>query len=386
MIFSKLFLVIFIISGVIFTTTPVFCALSKADTVLSDDEFSEFKAFNENDSSDEFDEFKTFDEFKEFTEGDSTSACTQVCEKTCARKAAEKNRQTWVIIILVFTVIAGILARFSATRNLRGLFLIASLMIVGFYKAGCTGCPINSFQSIFLWFFGLFGDEEVRTSLSSVLLIIALVPVTYLLGRVYCGWICHLGALQELIYRPAKFKVMQTPKAQKILKYTRYGLLTVLIVQLGIMGIRYWCRIDPFVNIFGFRDFYLMLTETKVFDTELIIIMILVVLLLISSVFTFRPFCRTACPVGLILGLISKIPGASVIGLKSECSGCKLCNAACDVKAITRSEKISSIDNMDCIMCGDCVDACGKNGLNFFRKSKKHKSIVECRNECSVEK
>lgn len=369
------YLFIILFAGSLFLYSPAFCFSFSQNETEVDDEFGEFKEFDEN-TDDEFKEFNE-DEFSEFTEDDSTTGCMQSCAQTCQNKQSENNGLHWVIFILGFTVLAGILVRFKTTRNFRGWFLLGSLFIVGFYKAGCTTCPIGGFQDFFLFIFGY--SEDWKT----IIWFIAIIPITYIFGRVYCGWICHLGALQEFLYLPGRIKLLQSPKAQKYLRISRYVLLAALIVQLIIMGTKYWCRIDPFVNIFGFRDFYKMISGTIVFDHELIIIIVLVALLLISSVFTFRSFCRTACPVGLVLGLIEKIPGASVIGIEGDCAGCKLCNAACNSRAIVRNEKFSTIDNSDCIMCGDCIDACGKNGLGFFRKSKKHKSKVECRNECS---
>jgi len=112
---------------------------------------------------------------------------------------------------------------------------------------------------------------------------------------------------------------------------------------------------------------------------------ILMGLILLTSLFSYRPFCKSACPVGLTLGLVSKIPGASVVGLKGECAGCKVCNNACKYDAIIRKDKHSVLNNNDCIACGDCMDACHRSGLGFFRKNKKHKDIVYCKNECTID-
>ncbi|GAB4283638.1 MAG: hypothetical protein Kow0068_08520 [Marinilabiliales bacterium] len=350
---------------------------------LSNDEFGEFKDFNDSvTTDDEFGEFSDFseDEFSEFS--DTCAAhCTQQCQQTSAKTQAENNRFYWILTVLIATFIAGILVRFKQTRNLRAFFLVASLLVIGFYKTACTACPVVSFQNLILEFTGIIGIHDISISWKNWYLIPALIPITYLFGRVYCGWICHLGALQEILYRP-NFKFLQKPKNQLILKIIRYILLTTLLIQLFIMGSIYWCRIDPFINIFGISGFLQYLIELQKFDFEMYIVIALIIILIISSIISFRPFCRTACPVGLILGLVTKIPGASVIGIKAKCIGCKLCDASCDVQAITRQEKYSIIRNSDCIACGNCIDACGQEGLGFFMKSKKHKNIVYCSDFC----
>ena len=197
-----------------------------------------------------------------------------------------------------------------------------------------------------------------------------LIPITYLFGKVWCGWICHLGAIQEFLYLPSKFRILQDELSQKILKYLRYFLIAILVLQLIFQKNIYWCQIDPFWSIFNLDvDF-----------TNYTISAILVVLILLTSLFSFRPFCRAACPIGISLGWISAIPGASMIGIKGECSSCKMCNKACEINAITQFGKHSILDNKECIACGDCIDDCQKGGLDFKRKKVSESHIVDCNN------
>lgn len=180
-----------------------------------------------------------------------------------------------------------------------------------------------------------------------------------------------MGALQEFLYRPASFKVLQTQKAQKILRYIRIALLVVLVVQLAITKTLEWCHIDPF------KAAYNLFTVSTVS-------WVLLGLLVVSSIFIYRPFCKTACPIGLILGWITKIPGASILGTVGACSGCKICNSECEIRAITRDDKYSTLDNQECIACGNCLGGCKLGVLDFVRKSKNNSSVVECKNECKT--
>lgn len=356
---------------------------------VSEDEFSD--AGDEfSDAGDEFsdvgDEFSNADD--EFSDSgdefsDVGSATTHTgCSANHASCPGSKHKEAfhWTLIILFFTLLAGIFVRFEKTRKLRGVFLLASLFVIGFYKAACTGCPIVGLQNFVLY---IAGYEVVWQDL---VWFPAIIVITYFFGKVWCGWICHLGALQEFLYMKGKFAIWQTLRAQKILRVSRYILLGALIIQLVIMGTKYWCRIDPFVNIFDFRSFYGAVTASTSFDFEWILIITLVFLILVSSVLTYRPFCRSMCPVGLLLGLIAKIPGASVIGIKGDCAGCKKCDSACDINAIIRVPELkhSILENQECIACGDCIDSCNKNGLGFLRKNKNNNDKVYCKNECSI--
>ncbi len=339
----------------------------------SNEEFEEFAPLDESELGSEKDS-----EFKELEE-EEVASCQETCATPCTQETEAEDSLPWILSILGLTIIAGILVRFKSTRNLRPLFLLVSLFILGFYKTGCDVCPVNGMQNVALGIFG-FAVHWV-----DMLWFIAIIPITYLLGRVYCGWICQLGALQEFLYLPAKFKFLQTRKSVKILRMVRIVLLAILLIQLAAMGLKYWCRIDPFISVFGFVDFAALISKTKLFDSELIIIITLVLLLLISSLLTHRPFCRAVCPVGLALGFISKLPGASVIGLKGQCTGCKNCFNACDIKAISKKGKENYLDNIECIACGKCIDHCKKSGLGFKRKSTKHPVLIHCKSDCSFE-
>lgn len=269
------------------------------------------------------------------------------------------NNLIWVFSILLFTVLAGIFVRFKQTRQLRSLFLVLSIVVLGFYRGACP-CSIQSIQHGILFILG----KAVKWQ--TVLLFAGLVPVTYLFGRVYCGWICHIGALQEFIFKTSSFKLFQTEHAQKIMRLIRGIALLVLVAQLIITGTNLYKRIDPFTAIYNFQSFYL-------------VGWILVFIIIVSSFFMYRPFCKTICPVGLVLGWISKIPGASILGIRQNCISCVKCSKGCKIKAITHDSKVSVLENQECIRCGECLNECVKDALFFTRNNKRHSRKVECR-------
>jgi ferredoxin len=320
----------------------------------------------ENDSiSTTTDEFKSIDSNSEFNANTATdefapldTVSTSTCSATCTETPGQAKNFNWAIGILLVTVLAGFLVRFKHTRNLRTVFLVASLAILGFYKGACP-CPVQSLQNTAFYIMG----QDVKWQ--SLVYIIGLVPITYLFGRVFCGWICHLGALQEFIFGSSRLKLFQNTKAQKIMRIIRIVALIVLIVQVIITKTNLYKKIDPFAVIFNFYSIHL---------TGYILAGILV----ISSIFIYRPFCKTLCPIGIILGWVSKIPGASVLGTKSSCISCMNCNNSCKIRAITHDNKTSILENQECIRCGDCMDGCKKSSISFYFKGKKHAEKTEC--------
>lgn len=301
-------------------------------------------------------------EFEAFT---NDSVVTSLSPAASSSNTGTPHKKTgsgdlyWTSSVLLFTIIAGILVRYKTTRPLRSLFLVLSIVILGFYHGGCP-CSVQSFQNGFLLLAGDFARW------SSVILFAGLLIVTYFFGRVYCGWICHLGALQEFIFKTSAFKLFQSERSQKIMRGTRIAALAILISQLLITHTTLYKQIDPFAVIYNFYSSYY-------------IGWILAVIIVVSSFVLYRPFCKTLCPVGLMLGWVSKIPGALVLGVNQKCNPCVLCNNTCSINAITHDKKVSRLDNQECIRCGECLNTCRKEAFVFYKKNKKHNSAIECK-------
>lgn len=272
-------------------------------------------------------------------------------EKKAAKPDMQKRKLYWVLGILGATVLAGLLVRFKFSRKFRVLFLLGAVVIIGFLKGGCP-CMISSFTETVL---GAFGAGKPWVN---YLWFLGLIPVTYVFGRVWCGWVCHLGALQEFLFLGSKFQALKSRLAGDVMKGFQYLLLGGLVLQLFITKTNIWCQIDPFLVAFN------LYSATTVG-------LVLVVLMLVSSAFIFRPFCRAACPIGLLLGWVSRIPGASILEDKTDCITCSICSETCHSQAIERKkdgERLSLLfDNRECNSCGECIGLCDKDAIKFAR-------------------
>jgi ferredoxin len=303
------------------------------------------------------------DEFKEWKEDDSTKTTITTSDTVRGGASLQANsigtrvnnntphnnqhntQAYWFIGVLLATVAAGIFVRYKATRMFRPFFLVASVVVLGFYRGACP-CPIAGLEETVL-FFSAQGIHPIRA-----LWFLALIPITYFLGRVWCGWVCHLGALQELLHFPAKFNFLASAKAQKIMRSIRWVVFLALVVQLLITKTIHWDQIDPF------KAAYNLMASSWVS-------WVLLGIILLTSVFMYRPFCKTVCPVGLVLGWISKIPGTAALRTKKECIGCKLCSTACKMHALTYNNKVITLYKQDCLACGECLEACKMKALKL---------------------
>ncbi|MCU7549305.1 4Fe-4S binding protein [Chitinophagaceae bacterium LB-8] len=303
------------------------------------------------------------DEFKEWNEPGNTQVTTrnrdsvqpniQRLQPVSGEQISSNKHQHekgngdvyWAGGMLMVTILAGILIRYKATRVARPFFLVASVALLGFYRGSCP-CPISWLQVSFLYFTGQ-ESHPVKA-----MWFLALIPITYFGGRVWCGWVCHLGALQELLHFPGKFNFLSSSKAQKIMRYTRLVVFFALIAQLLVTQTILWNKVDPFKTAYN-----LMASN--------VVSWVLLAMILVISVFMYRPFCKTACPVGLVLGWMSKIPGTAAISPKEGCIGCKMCSTACKSRALTYNNKVVILNKQECITCGECIEACKLKSLTI---------------------
>ena len=240
------------------------------------------------------------------------------------------NTQSIIGLCVVFLLlcIIGISFKTTTVQHLRPFILLGSLVYFGFIAGGCN-CILFYFQGFILF---LLGKSAFWISF---MVIFAILALSIIFGPIWCGWLCWLGALQEFIFQQNKWKLLQTKKAQNILFYIQTVTFVVLTLWVTITLRPVLCAYDPFVSVF----------KLKIFNW---IGYITVPLLLISSLFIYRPFCRILCPIGWLLYMIKFIPFAAQQTLV-DCTDCRKCNSYCKLNAF-RNKQIEKT----CNLCGEC--------------------------------
>ncbi len=220
--------------------------------------------------------------------------------------------------------------------------------------------------------------------------IIALVLLTFIFGRVYCSIICPLGIMQDIIaWIPGKIKKKNKFRHQytKEKKWLRYGVLVVFIALIIAGFTSFASLIEPY-SMFGritssiFSPIYALGNNALAWVAEradsyafystevwlksastLIVAILTFVILFIFAWKSGRTYCNTICPVGTLLGTISRYSIFTPIINTDKCVACKLCGKKCKSSCIDMENH--KIDYSRCVMCMDCIDICKEGAIKL---------------------
>ena len=99
-------------------------------------------------------------------------------------------------------------------------------------------------------------------------------------------------------------------------------------------------------------------------------LLLLLGIICIMAIRKGRLYCNTICPVGAILGILSRFSAFKLMLDRSTCVKCGKCMKACRSQCIDL--KAGTIDYSRCVNCFDCASSCGEKGIHYrFSWNKK---------------
>lgn len=222
----------------------------------------------------------------------------------------------------------------------------------------------------------------------------ALLVLTLIFGRGYCSVICPLGVMQDIISwahgktkKKNRFRFSYSP-AKNWLRYAVLVLFTIglalgahsiaiLIAPYSAYGRIAGNLIAPlyqwgnnllawFAERAGSYAFYSVDVWIKSISTFVISVVTLLVVGFLAWKHG-RTWCNTICPVGTVLGFLSRFSLFAPVIDTDKCRNCGLCGKQCKASCINMKEH--KIDYSRCVACMDCISTCKEGAISYARRS-----------------
>jgi polyferredoxin len=277
----------------------------------------------------------------------------------------------------------------TARRISQGFFLalffwfcVVSSVGIAFWQL--RGWPVN-------WFLQLDPLVALATALTTRVLPAGLwwalvtVTVTLVLGRVFCGWLCPFGTMQQIVgwlgrrgksvkerielnrYRSAqgiKYLILAALLAAAAAGLLQTGLLDPIPLAQRSISLAVLAIVDVPAGALS--------VEPRYYEGGALIGAVFLAFLLLSLVIP-RFFCRFACPLGALLGLLSRFSLWRIGKSTPECTNCRLCDRDCEGACSPGG----GIRTGECLVCMNCLDGCSIHDLMRYDTDPPAGGVIE---------
>jgi polyferredoxin len=301
------------------------------------------------------------------------------------------------------------LPQFRRISQIFFLLLFLALLILTSMRPASTGSADIHMRGPVRMFFILDPLVAITNALAThalyrglILSLIVLLP-TLFLCRFFCGWICPMGTLQHFV-GSLKSEGKRGKQRIESNRYKRWQTIKYVVLLAGLVAAVFGSMaigtLDPFsllVRSFGLailpainiasRALLVPLEHSHVLAIKTVgtylhtalqltildlrqahfnqglVLGILFLLILWASMRITRFWCRSICPLGALLGAVSRW---SIFGLHKDASSCDKCNR-CLLHCQGGDDPVGSVPwrKSECLMCMNCVDSCPHGALEF---------------------
>ncbi len=229
----------------------------------------------------------------------------------------------------------------------------------------------------------------------------AVVVLTLLLGRVFCGFICPLGTLNHAVgaFKPAlRGSHRQQANEKKAGRRIKYAVLICVLLG-AVLGLNLAGLMDPTALLFrstalavlpaagvGLRSVFEALAASDIkllnllsYGAEILVAPVFgytspayqtawfmgIIFLLVLFLNRIHPrfWCRYLCPLGALLAICSRFAILRLEQNPDRCTQCNRCTRLCQGAASPRADQ--PWDRGECLVCFNCFDVCPEEALQF---------------------
>ncbi|MCK4514590.1 MAG: 4Fe-4S binding protein [Spirochaetaceae bacterium] len=205
----------------------------------------------------------------------------------------------------------------------------------------------------------LQGEYIPRTGEANLWVLAGSLGMTFLVGALFCGWLCPLGSIQDWFGRLGKrllgrrYNRLVPARVDRLLSYLRYAVLALVVLQTTRFLNLWFTTFDPYYAMYHIWTGNALPSAIAVLAVTLV-----------ASLFVARPWCRWLCPFGALQGLAARLSPWTIRRNDETCTSCLKCSRACPMGIAVA--QTSAVRDSRCTRCMECLDACPVDGALDF--------------------
>lgn len=282
--------------------------------------------------------------------------------------------------------------------------------IAGFLLIPCKNpanpeayCPMGGLQALATFF--VRGSLPCSMSMVQIVMGIVLAAAVVLFSKLFCGYICPLGTVQDLLVKLRNvigwkgIEIKNGSIADKVLRVIKYALLFWIFYMTATASELFCKNLDPYYAVAtGFKG-----------EITLWMSIVTVALVLVCGFFINMFWCKYLCPLGAIsnslkfwvwivvlaaayyvLGLVGvnvpwwallavfcvagylleilcgkpKLQVLHIMKNDAKCTHCGICNKHCPYGIDIANCKTGAVNAVDCTLCGECTAVCPTDAIH----------------------
>ncbi|TVQ65529.1 MAG: 4Fe-4S binding protein [Phycisphaerales bacterium] len=253
-----------------------------------------------------------------------------------------------------------------------GVHVVIVIHVLLWLRFGRTLSPVEPSESMYTLETGVINA-------GFVFFILAILS-TLIFGRFFCGWACHVVALQDLCaWLLKKIGIRPRPFRSRLLVFVplffalymfvwptvRRDVVAPLLENHWPAARPYLGHVQPFP---GFSDGLITEDFWATFPGPLIAIPFLFICGFVCVYFLgAKGFCTYGCPYGGFFAPADKIAPGRIVVDHDKCEGCGHCTAVCtsNVRVHEEIRDYGMVVDPGCMKCMDCVSVCPNDALAF---------------------
>ncbi|GMU92101.1 MAG: ferredoxin [Candidatus Hydrogenedentota bacterium] len=233
---------------------------------------------------------------------------------------------------------------------------------------------------------------------------VLILAITLLFGRVFCNWICPYGTLHQFVgwlFNIGNAKSRIDENRYRNIYFLKYGILAVFLIMAS-MGALQIGLLDPICLMYRtFATVVAPATDMAIDQASLAAhgmeldtvwldnlkfgpgvprrvfvgsfwIGLVIAGLVGMNIVVPRFFCRVLCPLGALLGVVSRFALFRINRDVHKCTDCNLCLTRCEGAA----DPMGKVRLSECFSCMNCIDDCPEDALTFTMLKLDKKQVV----------